>query len=165
MTAYLERLEDEKFVTVGKIVESGKASIHWAGEIDQFGNYPQPGEYYIRVENSQTGERDRSDASFTLVPFGTLQADLKINGSDGPLTVPPGGAEYPVAWSSNTEQCSIFNSTLPYGDPDYYLADLPPSGERTMRFLPGGIYGAYVSLWCEAKTKIEGTASDYVFIE
>ena len=90
VTAYLEvKNENGTFKTLGKVQESGKASIHWpTGEINSLtasGNYAQAGSgYYIRVVNNKTGATDRSDQPFTLLP---KPVDLKVNGSDGPVKV------------------------------------------------------------------------------
>ena len=65
--AYLEKKSGRGYTTVGKIYVSGKASIHTSLEIDRAGNYAEPGTYYIRVINKETGKWDRSDRSFKLV--------------------------------------------------------------------------------------------------
>lgn len=90
VTAYLEiKNANGTFKTLGKVQESGKASIHWpTGELNSAtfsGTYAPAGDgYYIRVVNNVTGATDRSDKPFTLLP---KPVDLKINGSDGPVTV------------------------------------------------------------------------------
>ncbi len=76
VTAYLERSFDPGvYETLGKVQESGKASIHWiSGELNsatQGGVFVKPGQYYIRVVNNVTGAWDRSDAPFTLLPSAT----------------------------------------------------------------------------------------------
>ena len=161
-TAYLEKLINNNFVTVGKVIEDGRASIHWSGQIDGPNNYPDSGNYYIRVVNNVTGAMDRSNQPFTLVAQGTLTADLKINDSDGPLTIPSGGVEYPATWASNTETCTIYNNTLPVDDPNYQLSNLPPSGSKVIKLLPIA-YGTEISLWCKS-AKIEGDAGDRVMV-
>jgi len=164
VTAYLEKLVNGNFVTVGKIVECGKASIHWDGSLDTCGsnNYPEPGDYYVRVVNNVTGASDRSDKPFTLVAKGTLKADLKINGSDGPITIPEGGATYTISWTSNTEKCSIYFHN---SDPHTRQENLAPSGSMSMKLLPNtNWYIDSISLACSSQTPIEGSASDYVQI-
>jgi hypothetical protein len=159
--AYLDKLSGDRFVTVGKVVPAGKASIHWEGEIVTFGNYTDPGEYYIRVVNKDTGATDRSDQSFKLVEYGTLTADLKVIGSDGPITVPAEGARYSVAWDSNTESCEIVNNTIPFGSENYRITNLPPSGSRAIQL--NSVSGV-LSLTCTSRDAVQGTANDLVEI-
>lgn len=162
VTAYLEQLVGGQYIVVGKIIESGKASIHWIGEIDQYGKYPQPGSYYIRIVNNRTGESDRSDAPFTLVPAGTLTADLKVNGSDGPITIPAGGADYKVSWQSTASSCSIYNNAASDSG-GAQLNNLLPTGSQVMHFAENTqAYAQYISLECLSKSPIEGSASDNV---
>jgi hypothetical protein len=164
VTAYLEKLVNGNFVTVGKIVECGKASIHWDGNLNTCGSntYAEPGDYYVRVVNNTTGASDRSDKPFTLIPKGTLKADLKINGSDGPITIPEGGATYTISWTSNTEKCSIYFHN---SDPHPRQENLAPSGSMSMKLLPNtNWYIDGISLACSSQTPIEGGASDYVQI-
>ncbi|MBI3442597.1 MAG: peptidoglycan-binding protein [Candidatus Sungbacteria bacterium] len=162
VTAYLERLVNGQYVTVGKIIEAGKASIHWIGEIDTYGNYPPPGDYYIRIVNNRTGESDRSDNPFTLVPAGTLGADIKVNGSDGPITIPAGGADYVVSWQSRASSCSIYNNAASDSG-GAQLTNLRPIGSQVMHFTENSqAYAQYISLECLSKSPIEGSASDNV---
>jgi hypothetical protein len=160
VTAYLEKLVNGNFVSVGKIVECGRASIHWDGNLDTCGinNYPEPGDYYIRVVNNVTGASDRSDGPFTLVPKGTLKVDLKINGSDGPIIVPKGGATYTVSWTSNAEECNI------YGPRDVHPLKVSSSGSISMNLLATDEYPYpdRVSIFCYSKKPIEGSAYDHV---
>ena len=164
VSAYLEKLVNGNFVTVGKIVECGKASIHWEGNLDTCGSntYAEPGDYYVRVVNNITGASDRSDRPFTLVPRGTIKADLKINGSDGPITVPEGGGTYTISWTSNAEKCSMY---FPSSSGDLRKEDLAPSGSMSMKLLPNtSWYAETIILFCRSQTPIEGSASDSVQI-
>lgn len=170
ITAYLrKKLSDGSFVTVGKITECGKASIHWDGSLDD-GNcgsssYPAPGNYYVRVVNKITGVADRSDKPFTLVAPGTIKADLKINDSDGPIIVPPEGGVFTASWSSNAEVCNIYNFTANYDNPDYQFSNLPPSGSRQINLYPNyGWYDKSIVLTCSSKIPIEGSAHDSVVV-
>jgi len=160
VSAYLERYENGGFTRVGKIIESGKASIHWVGELDSYGNYPKPGDYYVRIENRNTGASDRSDKPFKLVPRNAIVADLKVNGADGPITVPSGGATYNVSWTSNAQNCTIYNDTLSYGSVGYMMSNLPPSGSQLIKLVVNTITS--LSLVCESKVTIEGSAWDNV---
>jgi len=107
--AYLDRLENGKFINIGKVIEVGKGSILWDGEINTWGNYAQPGSYYIRLFDRTTGAEDRSDAPFTIVPSGTVSADLKVIGSDGPLTLKSGRIA-DLAWTSSSSDSCIIGS-------------------------------------------------------
>lgn len=169
VSAYLEKLSGGVFTTIGKIIEGGKASIHWIGEIDTFGKYPEPGDYYIRLVNNKTGATDRSDSAFTLVPLGTIKAELKINGSDGPIDVPVGGATYTASWtSSNADSCTLVNGTIDPIDPEFNVT-VSPSGIRTVKLFPAlygesSIYDGYISLYCTGTTAVEGFAGDWVVV-
>ncbi|TSC66892.1 MAG: hypothetical protein G01um101472_604, partial [Parcubacteria group bacterium Gr01-1014_72] len=146
--AFVEKQVNGVFVPVGKVVPSGKASIHWDGDINSYGTYPEPGEYYIRIQNNLTGASDRSDKPFKLVAHGTITADLKVNGSDNEITaIPAGGADYKISWTSNAESCSFNNGTTDYSSGT--LQNLPSSGERTVRLYPNTSgYDTYLSISC-----------------
>jgi len=157
VSAYLEkRGSDGKYTTIGKIIPSGKASIHWSGEIDKYGNYPVPGDYYIRVENAQTRKSDRSDQPFKIVAAGTVSVDLKINNSDGPIKVPAGGANYTVSWTSNAQSCTFYNYASGYD----VKSNLPASGSFVTNFNPSS--NISVTMWCDSKTPIEATTADSI---
>lgn len=76
---YLEKKVGKKFIEVGKIMDQGKASLHTYFELDKYGNYANPGMYYVRAVNRVTGASDRSDKPFTLVEevsTDTLSCDV-----------------------------------------------------------------------------------------
>jgi uncharacterized repeat protein (TIGR01451 family) len=105
--AYLEQKVGTSYVVVGTVLPSGKASIHWEGDIDTFGKYPAPGSYYVRVVNTVTGQSDRSDAPFTILP---RSVDLKLNGFDGPISA---SLNTPVtaSWTSTgATSCQLYNA-------------------------------------------------------
>ncbi|MBI2482005.1 MAG: PKD domain-containing protein [Candidatus Vogelbacteria bacterium] len=106
--AYLEKMIDGQFYTVGKVVPSAKGSIRWEGDVDRYGDLSAPGNgYYIRLVDTKTGQQDRSDRSFTLLPQDYIKVDLKVNGSDGPIEIPAGGTTVKLSWtSSNVDSCS-----------------------------------------------------------
>ena len=114
ITAYLQ-VPDSTYVggfrTVGRIVPSGKASIHWEGVISSEDNpaehFVEPGTYYVFVLNHKTGTEDRSDAPFTLLP---KSADLKLNGSDGPITVDTNKPVKATWKATNVSRCEIHNA-------------------------------------------------------
>lgn len=163
VSAYLEKKVNGKFITVGKIIPAGNASIHWIGEIDSFNNFAKPGIYYIRVVNNVTGESDRSDNFFKLSAKNTLRANLKINYSDGPLTIPEDGVIWPVSWTSNTEGCKVYGitgeiaeSTISSGKIKIYFSPEFNVGDRV------GDRGYFINLICKSSQLIEGTAFDSV---
>jgi peptidoglycan hydrolase-like protein with peptidoglycan-binding domain len=153
VTGYLQRVRNGSFEFIGKIMASEKASILWTTDIDRHGNSAVPGDYYIYVINNKTGEWDRSDRPFTLVARNTITADLKVNGSDGPVTGQTGGVYYDVSWTSNAEQCEITTNSE-------QISNLPPSGSKLMKIPING----FANLYCNSKTDIEGSAYDNVNI-
>ena len=78
---YLEDLNGDR---VGKVMDTGKASLHTYFNIDGYDKWAEPGQYYVSAVNNKTGAWDRSDAPFTLLPRAI---DVKVNGSDGPVTL------------------------------------------------------------------------------
>jgi len=113
VTAYLEtKNADGSFKNLGKVQESGKASIHWpTGELNLIsGNsktVPAGDGYYVRVVNDKTGASDRSDRPFTLL---AKSADLKINGSDGPVKVAL-NEKVTATWkTTNVKNCELRNA-------------------------------------------------------
>jgi chitodextrinase len=131
VTAYLEGLGD----VARKIIPSGKASIHWETEIDMGNGVPTmatPGVYYIRIVNNKTGASDRSDLPFTLTP---KSVDLKVNGSDGPVTVDV-NQPVSVSWTTtNVMSCELYNA---YPDQTRLtqVGAVPLSGTRTVYLHP-----------------------------
>ena len=111
------------------IVPSGKASIHWEGHVlNERGEtvMARPGSYYIKLINKKTGATDSSNAPFTLLP---RSVDLKINGSDGPVSV---DTSRPVmlTWSaSNVARCEIHNA-YPDASRQQQIGSVPLSGSR-----------------------------------
>ncbi|MCE9586283.1 hypothetical protein K8R04_03115, partial [Candidatus Uhrbacteria bacterium] len=145
VTAYLEVNDcgsksnpgPECFRTLGKVEESGKASIHWVtGELNSAttgGNLAPPGVgYYIRVVNNVTGATDRSDAPFVLLP---KPVDLKINGSDGPLNA-TAGTPLTATWTgTGSVSCRLdnaYDAPTPTAYPVPAFQNLPLSGSRTI---------------------------------
>ena len=161
--AYLEQLVNGSFVTVGRIVESGKASIHWDGDIDSYGNYPQAGSnYYVRLVNSVTGESDRSDRPFTIAPRGTLTARLLLNGSHSAMqNVPSAGMDVTASWVSNASTCNVSVGAIAGAPQDEYqnIEGLLPTGSRTIRVTPRT---QTVTLWCRATAPVEGSVNDSI---
>ncbi|MDO8514557.1 MAG: peptidoglycan-binding protein [bacterium] len=170
VTAYLEQKETEPngvFVNIGPVQEDGKASIHWmTGHINMTkGDYwAKPGgNYYIRVVNNVTGAWDRSDAPFTILP---RSVDLKVNSSDGPLTIDPAQKVW-ITWSStDKDSCTAYGVSDAQVSPSNNqppMAGLPASGKREVYvwFYNAG-YGMQVNMQC---TGTNGSvASDWVVI-
>ena len=168
VTAMLDqRISNGQFITIGKVYEGGKASLHWDGVslLDSSDSYLEatPGDYYIRVVNNTTGAWDRSDKPFSLMPQDSVTADLKINGSDRPIIVPEGGKNYTASWTSNADTCLIYNNTLPW--PDAFIGNLAPSGKRTIKLMPNTrTYDEQVALSCSSWKNIEGYVWDSVIV-
>jgi len=154
VTAYLDEYKGVKddgtevFISLGKVEENGKASIHWiTGELDsatRSGDFVQPGSrYYIRVVNNKTGAWDRSDAPFTLLP---KPIDLKINGSDGPVTIDASDTPVNLTWTSAASGVSDCHLSG-LADIDYSKAQ-PSSGSLTAHV---NVYDhrAEVGLYCQ----------------
>lgn len=152
--AYLEtRNADGSFKNLGSVVPSGKASIHWVtGFIDpsQYRTYADqgvgqygivaPGQYYIRVVNYVTGAWDRSDAPFTVLP---KRIDLKVNGSDGPVTVDP-NAQITLSWTASPglTDCKIYGNVSSSGA-------VQNNGSTSVMPVFGGNSQAGVSVQCK----------------
>ncbi len=86
---YLESCHPQQYgllgcVTIGKVMDQGKASLHTYFNIDSYDKWADAGQYYVRVHNRVTGAEDRSDAPFTLLP---RSVDLKVNGKDSGVVV------------------------------------------------------------------------------
>jgi chitodextrinase len=103
VTAYLEKKDDGgNFITLGKVQESGKASIHWiAGELNSAssgGDFALPSDgYYIRVVNNKTGATDRSDKPFTLLP---KPIKIKVNGKEDWVEIPNVKTPITISWET-----------------------------------------------------------------
>ncbi len=160
--AYLLKNVNGTLQNLGEIIESGKASIHWGTELDQYGNFPQAGgNYYVKIVNRVTGASDLSDFPFTLVPSDAIRANLLVNGSHEPVaSVPAAGLDVSASWSSNAQTCTlaVYSYT---GDNNQQFDGLPSSGTRTVR-LRADTHS--VALWCKSTSPIEGNANDSVSV-
>lgn len=157
VTAYLEVSECGAkeygcFRTLGKVQESGKASIHWiTGELDsatQGGVYaPSGNNYFIRVVNNVTGASDRSDAPFTLLP---KPVNLKLNGSDGPIAA-TAGVSLIATWAATGVTTCRLDNAYDQPNPNVYpipaFQNLPSSGSATI-YVPSQ-QNWYVNLACQ----------------
>ncbi|RJR14301.1 hypothetical protein C4585_00550 [Candidatus Parcubacteria bacterium] len=102
VTVYLQRTNG---TIVGKIMDTGKASLHTYFNIDSYEKWATPGQYYVYVKNNVTGASDRSDNTFTLLP---RSVDVKVNGSDGPISLTV-GQRVKVEWkSTGTSNCRFY---------------------------------------------------------
>ena len=168
VTAYLEKKQTlcqsgtnickDTYTTLGKVQESGKASIHWiTGELDSAtrgGNYAAVGtNYFIRVVNNTTGAWDRSDAPFSLL---AKPIDLKVNGSDGPVTVAGTDPMAAISWKSglNVTGCQLSGLT------DVLYSTIQPNSGLLFAHISTGSYGnGTVGLYC---VKNGAQITDYV---
>ena len=75
--------------------------------------------------NNVTGANDRSDAPFTLLPRAV---DVKVNGSDGPVTL-SNNEKISVTWTStgNRTFCDL-GGVRQIPDGNNYIPNMPPSG-------------------------------------
>jgi hypothetical protein len=122
VTVFLERLDGS---TVGQIMETGKASLHTYFNIGGYDNWAEPGQYYVRASNRVTGATDRSDAPFTLLPRAV---DMKVNSSDGPVTL---SDNQPITITLNTNKvtsCTLTGVRGYSGGPVYQDSQVPMSG-------------------------------------
>jgi hypothetical protein len=179
--AYLEKKTSSGFQTVGKIIPVGKGSIIWDGEVGSSGSYPRPGNYYVRIENTRTGESDRSDRAFTLLKPGALvDVTIKeINGEEpnGVLlgersaVVSASDKNVDVTWASKVgvEECeaTVYNA---YDTSKVtHVGEMSPSGTQTIA-LPGGNKGEYyvLSVGCRrddgSGTGYDNTGADFVYL-
>ena len=89
------------YTNVGKIVPSGKASIHWEGYIQASDLspvvYATPGEYSILVVNNRTGATDISDKPFTLLP---RPITIMVNGSADWVVISDVNQSITISWST-----------------------------------------------------------------
>ncbi|MBI2612245.1 peptidoglycan-binding protein [Candidatus Kaiserbacteria bacterium] len=179
VTAYLERkcvtsdtdiqCEKDGYKTLGRVEESGKASIHWTtGQLTaatQSNLYAAPGsDYYIRVVNNVTGSWDRSDAPFTLLP---RPITLLVNGSDKYVAINDVAQPITISW---TTSYNLYNCQLT-GINEVSFSTIQPStgsvtGHITYQNVSGGIsYG--VVLQCVRNvngvpTQVSANAPFYV---
>ncbi len=106
VAAYLDTQINGQYTQVGKIIEAGRGSIVWAGDVNQYDSPATPGEYFIRIVDTKSGAWDRSDGPITVLPADYYTADLKIAGTDGPIV---GYASTSIAsWTSqNVNVCGL----------------------------------------------------------
>lgn len=127
--AYLETKRSTGFKTVGEIepLENlGDDAIYWAGNMAlRNGDIPTMNrDYYIRIENTETGESSRTKSAFTIAdPDSYLEVDVvKVNGSgfDDSYSghpskqIPSSATEVSISWESNrhSEECTIYLSNI-----------------------------------------------------
>jgi hypothetical protein len=168
--AYLDKKQaDGTFFQAAEILPSGKASIHTdlsvnkTGGAGGYGIYPDPGEYYFRVVNTVTGASDRSNGSIT-VPKRTI--DLKVNGSDGPISVVHKDL-VTLTWTNDkpVKNCSISGVGSTLGALSGYptIQNVAASGsQKVYVYAPGG-FGTTVSLSCLRSDGVE--VYDYVIVK
>ncbi len=158
---YLEKCAvDGGCETVGRVIEAGKASLHTYFNINDYQTFAKPGIYYVRAVNNVTGAWDRSDKPFTLLP---RRADLKVNGSDGPITLTD-NQKITVTWSvSDADKCSLHSVRESYGANDAAIHDLPPTGNRELYAYVNSYSSNFIWLNC-SKGGSAYAAEDKVYV-
>lgn len=130
----------------GKVMDSGKASLHTYFNLGNYDNYAQPGQYYVRVTNRVTGATDKSNAPFTLLPRGV---DIKVDGSDGPVSLTDNQLiTVSIKTGTNFSSCTLNGIRAnPGGNPSIFLGQAVAGGSSTSQgyaFAPAG--GGYTAV-------------------
>ncbi|OGG57178.1 hypothetical protein A3D71_00140 [Candidatus Kaiserbacteria bacterium RIFCSPHIGHO2_02_FULL_55_20] len=105
--------------------------------------YPKAGTYTLSAYvHDSAGNQAGTERMVTIVNIGTLpiaNVDLKVNGSDGPLTLSNNEA-IAVSWTSNNVgTCSISSNVRPSLDIESYgLSNVSPSGSQRVYYVTGG---------------------------
>jgi hypothetical protein len=149
VNAYLEtKNPDGSFNTIGSVIPSGKASIHWITGFRNDGlneGMIDPGSgYYIRVVNTKTGAWDRSDAPFTILP---QSIKLQVNGSHGPVSVSSAYQTVNLSWSASPKLTGCYlggSISAPNGTQMY----VPNTGTATVAVNLSGQPQGSISLNC-----------------
>ncbi|MBC7836338.1 peptidoglycan-binding protein [Acetobacteraceae bacterium] len=141
----------------GKIMDTGKASLHTYFNINDYNTWPKPDVYQVRVVNRVTGASDVSDKYFTLLPRAV---DLKVNGSDGPITI-ASNQKITVSWAgTGVKYCALYNVQNSIGGTAGNIANLPSSGTLSLYFTPAR--GASVNVWISCERPDGATRGDAV---
>lgn len=127
VNVFLERLDGS---TAGQIMDTGKASLHTYFNIGGYDSWAEPGQYRVYVANRVTGATDRSDAPFTLLPRGV---DIKVNGSDGPVTLTDNQrVTVSIKTGANFTNCTLNGIRAnPGGSPSISLGQAVAGGSST----------------------------------
>ncbi|OGG44519.1 hypothetical protein A2841_02920 [Candidatus Kaiserbacteria bacterium RIFCSPHIGHO2_01_FULL_48_10] len=159
VNVFLERLDGS---TAGQIMDTGKASLHTYFNIGGYNNWAEPGQYRVYVGNRVTGATDRSDGTFTLLPRGV---DIKVNGSDGPVTLTDNQkVTVSIKTGANFTNCTL-NGVRPTfgGNPGISLGQAAAGGSS---FSEGYAYaptpGSGTSIYLLCKKADGSTRSDSV---
>ncbi len=164
--AYLEKKVGDGFNSVYEIIPSGKASIHWEGQVrDMVTNaitYPTPGQYYVHVINNKKWVGDWSDAPFTLLPRAV---DIKINTlggwSDGPVSLSD-LQRINLSWTTSPgmTNCRISSVHPSLNETNVFSIAVAPNGNREAYY--SGYAGSSIGLTCQKND--EASRSDYVYV-
>jgi hypothetical protein len=141
--AYLERKQkDGTYRTIGQILESGKASIHWYGDVGTYNTYPSPGKnYYVRIENTVSGETDRSDNAFSIL---ARAVDLKVDGSDGPVTVADND-QVTLSWTTkDVSSCQLHGVRTTSGGTIQYGLQVATSSSNSVMYAAPSTGSVYI---------------------
>lgn len=127
VSVYLQKLDG---TTVGRIMDTGKASLHTYFNIDAYDKFATPGQYYVYVKNNTTGAADRSDAPFELLP---KSVDIKVNGLDSGAVVTDNQA-IAVSWTTAnylfSNGCTLSGVRATPGGP-FVSVSVPANGSGT----------------------------------
>lgn len=124
VVAYVEKKVGRNFIELGKAIKYAKGSIIWDGGVEPDGKPSfmiQKGIYFIRLVDAVTGETDRSDKAFTVVPNNSVvKADLKVRNLKGKFVdgdasnqVVVKGDKVEIRWTSKqSKTCEIHHGRL-----------------------------------------------------
>ncbi len=80
------------------------------------------GDYYYEFYCQNTCGNSDTDSITVTVGCGTINADIKVNGSDGPITVDD---DYTLSWTStNADDCTLDGSAVALNDSQVETADV-----------------------------------------
>lgn len=154
VVAYLEKRVGLFYKTVGTVVPTGKASIHWETDIDTYGKYPEPGNYYIRIVNTKTGQWDRSNKAFTLTP---RSVDVKVNRSNGPVEL-RNDQQVTLSWTTlpGFTSCSAYGVRSSLTENSYQIDNLSPNGGTMQAYYitPEGEPARSISVGCSINENV-----------
>ena len=157
--------EKDGFRTIGKVMDQGKASLHTYFNLDSYTKWAEAGMYFVRAINNKTGAVDRSDAAFTLLPRGV---DLKINGSDGPVTLTDNQPIIVTTQLGKTfESCVLVGVRETIGGPnDIQIGNKYPLGSpiKGYAYAPATGAGSYTSIYMTCRAADGTQRSDSVSV-
>jgi hypothetical protein len=148
--------------SAGRIMDTGKASLHTYFNINDYNTWAEPGQYYVHVVNNATGAEDRSDALFTLLPRGV---DIKVNGSDGPVTLTDNQrVTVSISTGANFTNCTLSGIRAnPGGNPGITRGQAVAGGSSTSEgYAYAPTPGSSTAIYIECKKSDGSTRGDSV---